>query len=63
MGYDDSDVAAFLSPRLTSVRIPIAEMALNACRSCSTRASARSCAVSRKFVPTVVMRDSLAKAP
>src|SRR5262249_18600096 len=32
MGYDDSDVAAFLSPRLTSVHIPIAEMGLNACR-------------------------------
>ncbi len=62
MGYDDSDVAAFLSPRLTSVRIPIAEMALNACRQLLNTRFGTELAVSRKFVPTVVMRDSLAKA-
>jgi LacI family transcriptional regulator len=62
MGYDDSDVAAFLSPRLTSVRIPIAEMALNACRQLLNTRFGSELAVSRKFVPTVVMRDSLAKA-
>ena len=63
MGYDDSDVAAFLSPRLTSVRIPIAEMALNACRQLLNTRFGSELAVSRKFVPTVVMRDSLARAP
>jgi LacI family transcriptional regulator len=63
IGYDDSDVAAFLSPRLTSVRIPIAEMALNACRQLLNARFGSDLAVSRKFVPTVVMRDSLAKAP
>ena len=63
MGYDDSDVAAFLSPRLTSVRIPIAEMALNACRMLINTRFGTDLPVSRKFVPTVVMRDSLAKAP
>jgi LacI family transcriptional regulator len=63
IGYDDSDVAAFLSPRLTSVRIPIAEMALNACRQLLNTRFGSTLAVSRKFVPTVVMRDSLAKAP
>jgi LacI family transcriptional regulator len=63
IGYDDSDVAAFLSPRLTSVRIPIAEMALNACRQLLNTRFGSALAVSRKFVPTVVMRDSLAKAP
>jgi len=62
MGYDDSDVAAFLSPRLTSVRIPIAEMALNACRQLLNTRFGTELAVSRRFVPTVVMRDSLAKA-
>jgi len=62
MGYDDSDVAAFLSPRLTSVRIPIAEMALNACRQLLNTRFGSGLAVSRKFVPTVVMRDSLARA-
>jgi len=63
MGYDDSDVAAFLSPRLTSVRIPIAEMALNACRMLMNNRFGTDLPVSRKFVPTVVMRDSLARAP
>jgi len=62
MGYDDSDVAAFLSPRLTSVRIPIAEMALNACRMLMNTRFGTDLPVSRKFVPTVVMRDSLARA-
>jgi len=62
MGYDDSDVAAFLSPRLTSVHIPIAEMGLNACRMLLNTKHGSELAVSRKFVPTVVMRDSLAQA-
>ncbi len=62
MGYDDSDVAAFLSPRLTSVRIPIAEMALNACRQLLNTRFGSDLAVSRKFVPVVVMRESLAQA-
>ena len=61
LGYDDSDVAAFLSPRLTSVRIPIAEMGLNACRMLLNTRFGSELAVSRKFVPTVVMRDSLAR--
>ncbi len=63
VGYDDSDVAAFLSPRLTTVRIPIAEMGLNACRmllkACSSAGGELD--VSRKFAPSIVMRDSLAR--
>jgi LacI family transcriptional regulator len=62
LGYDDSDVAAFLSPRLTSVRIPIAEMGLNACRMLLTTRFGSALPVSRKFEPTLVMRDSLAPA-
>jgi LacI family transcriptional regulator len=61
LGYDDSDVAAFLSPRLTSVRIPIAEMGLNACRMLLNTRFGSALEVSRRFVPTVVMRDSLAR--
>ena len=56
------DVAAFLSPRLTSVHIPIAEMGLNACRLLLNTKHGSELAVSRKFVPTMVMRDSLAQA-
>ena len=62
LGYDDADVAAFLSPRLTSVNIPIAEMGLNACRMLLNTKHGSELAVSRKFAPTVVMRDSLAQA-
>jgi len=61
LGYDDSDVAAFLSPRLSSVRIPIAEMGLNACRMLLNTRHGTDLPVSRKFVPRVVMRDSLAR--
>ncbi len=61
LGYDDADVAAFLSPRLTSVHIPIAEMGLNACRLLLNAKHGLELPVSRKFVPTVAMRDSLAK--
>ncbi len=62
LGYDDADVAAFLSPRLTSVHIPIAEMGLNACRLLLNAKHGLELPVSRKFEPTVVMRDSLAHA-
>jgi LacI family transcriptional regulator len=61
IGYDDSDVAAWLSPRLTTVRIPIAEMGLNACRLLLNTCSGAELPVSRKFAPRVIMRDSLAK--
>ena len=60
LGYDDSDVAAYLSPRLSCVHIPIADMGLNACRQL-LNASGVPLAVSRKFEPFVVLRDSLAK--
>jgi len=61
VGYDDSDVAAFLSPRLTSVHIPIAAMGLNACRLLLNPRRDAPLAVSRTFEPRVVMRDSLAR--
>jgi LacI family transcriptional regulator len=60
LGYDDSDVAAYLSPRLSCVHIPIADMGLNACRQL-LNACGVPLAVSRKFEPHVVLRDSLAR--
>ena len=62
VGYDDSDVAAWLSPRLTTVQIPIAEMGLNACRLLLNACTGSTLPVSRKFAPRLVMRDSLANA-
>jgi len=61
MGYDDSEVAAFLSPRLTTIQIPIAEMGLNACRQLLNACAGMTLPVSRKFVPRLVLRDSLAR--
>ena len=60
LGYDDSDVAAYLSPRLSCVHIPIADMGLNACRQL-LNACGVPLEVSRRFEPRVVLRDSLAR--
>jgi len=62
VGYDDTDVAAFLSPRLTSVHIPIAEMGLNACRMLLNACYDMELKVSKEFMPTVSLRDSVGKA-
>jgi LacI family transcriptional regulator len=61
MGYDDADVAAYLSPRLTTIHIPIAEMGLNACRQLLNTCGGTALPVSRKFEPRLVLRDSLAR--
>jgi len=61
LGYDDTDVAAFLSPRLTSVHIPVADMGLNACRMLLNSCYGLTLKISREFEPTVVHRDSVAK--
>jgi LacI family transcriptional regulator len=59
LGYDDTDVAAFLSPRLTSVHIPVADMGLNACRMLMNACYGMSLKVSREFEPVVSVRDSV----
>lgn len=60
VGYDDTDVAAFLAPRLTSVHIPIAQMGLNACRMLLKACYGIELPVSRTFVPGLSRRDSVA---
>jgi len=61
LGYDDTDVAAFLSPRLTSVHIPVADMGLNACRMLLNSCYGLALKISREFEPSVVQRDSVAR--
>ncbi len=61
LGYDDTDVAAFLSPRLTSVHIPVADMGLNACRMLMNACYGMSLKVSREFEPVASVRDSVRK--
>lgn len=59
LGYDDTDVAAFLSPRLTSVHIPVDEMGLNACRMLLNSCYGMTLQVSREFEPGLATRDSV----
>ena len=60
MGYDDTDIAAWLSPRLTTIRIVVGDMGLNACRLLSNMCFGTALPVSREFGPELIMRDSLA---
>lgn len=62
VGYDDTDVAAFLAPRLTSVHIPLADMGLNACRMLVNACYGASLPVSRSFAPALAVRDSVGAA-
>ncbi len=59
LGYDDVDVAAWLAPRLSSVRIPIAEMAQQACRMLLNDCYGLGLPVERRFEASMVLRDSL----
>ena len=62
MGYDDAEFAAFLSPRLSSVLIPIADMALNACRFLLNACYDKTLPVSQQFEPLLMARESVAPA-
>lgn len=59
IGYDDVDVAAYLSPRLTSVHIPLSDMGLNACRMLLNLCYQLNLPVSREFTPSISLRDSI----
>jgi LacI family transcriptional regulator len=61
LGYDDTDVAAFTSPRLSSVHIPVDEMGLNACRMLLNSCYGMTLKISREFEPSLVTRDSIAQ--
>lgn len=63
LGFDDTDFAAYMLPRLTTVCIPTREVARNATRHLINRCYGKSLSVVRKFVPTLVWRDSVARGP
>ncbi len=63
IGYDDADIASFLSPRLTTVHIAIGRMGMNACRLLMNMCYATELDVSREFSPELMMRESLGPAP
>ena len=63
VGYDDSDLAPYTNPSLSTVRIPITEITRNACRSLINRCYGMDLPVRRDFVPRLVWRDSVAAGP
>ncbi|GAA0770184.1 substrate-binding domain-containing protein [Ideonella azotifigens] len=64
IGYDDADeMAAYLSPSLTSIRIAIDNMGLNACRMLLNQCYAMSLPLVHEFQPELVLRNSLGPAP
>jgi LacI family transcriptional regulator len=63
IGYDDTDFAAYMLPRLTTVRIPTREVVINATRHLINRCYGKSLSVVRKFAPSLVWRDSVARGP
>jgi LacI family transcriptional regulator len=63
IGYDDADFAAYTSPPLTTLRIPIAEVAASACRQALNLCYGLDLPVTRDFAPQVVWRQSVGVGP
>lgn len=63
VGYDGAEFAAYTSPRLATVNIPIAAMGLNACRLLMNQCWNSGMPVETAFVPELVLRESLGPAP
>jgi LacI family transcriptional regulator len=61
VGYDDAEMAPFLSPRLTTVRIPIADMGLNACRLMLNECHGNELPVMHRFSAELIVRNSVSK--
>ena len=62
VGYDDAELAAFLTPPLTTVHIAIDDMGRNACRLLLSTCYGLDVPVLRDFPPSLVLRESLARA-
>jgi LacI family transcriptional regulator len=62
LGFDDSDLATYTSPQLTTVRIPVEHMAANACRYLLNECYGLALAVERDFLPVVMWRQSVLRA-
>lgn len=62
-GFDDSEIAGFTAPRLSTVRVPIVDAAASACRHLLNQCYGLDLAVGRDFAPSIVWRDSLVAGP
>jgi LacI family transcriptional regulator len=63
IGYDDADVAAYASPPLTTVRVPIAEASAAACRHLLNLCYELGQPVARGFECAVAWRQSVGDGP
>lgn len=63
LGYDDSVLAAYTAPALTTVRVPIRAAAESACRFLLDQCYGLALPVEREFPPEIVWRESLAAGP
>jgi LacI family transcriptional regulator len=63
LGFDDSVLASYISPRLTTVRIPIATTAESGCRFLLNLCYGLGLPVAREFPPEIIWRDSLLAGP
>jgi LacI family transcriptional regulator len=61
LGFDDSDLATYTSPQLTTVRIPVEHMAANACRWLLNACFGMAHPVIHEFKPMLVWRQSVAR--
>lgn len=63
IGYDDSDLAPYTTPALSTVRIRITEVTRAGCRHLINRCYGLHLPVGRDFQPRLVWRDSVAAGP
>jgi LacI family transcriptional regulator len=63
IGFDDSDVAAYTAPQLTSVRIPVDEVAVSGCRHMLQLCYGLALPYAREFPPRLVWRESVVNGP
>jgi LacI family transcriptional regulator len=63
MGYDDVDIATYTSPGLSTVHVPIRDVATNGCRHLLNLCYGLELPVQRDFHPHVVWRCSVALGP
>jgi LacI family transcriptional regulator len=58
VGYDDIDFAHYTTPPLTSVRSPLDDMAINACRFLMNQCYGAQHTIEHSFAPTLTVRQS-----
>ncbi|MGF1771036.1 LacI family DNA-binding transcriptional regulator [Vibrio wakamikoensis] len=58
VGYDDIDISQYTSPAMTSVRIPLEDISINACHQLLNLCYGESLPIQTRFEPTLSVRES-----